>query len=75
MSAMASQITDVSIACYNVCSGADQRMYQNFASLAFVRGIYRWPVDSLYKRPVTREMIPFDASSWYSEIIFNEMPM
>ena len=26
------------------CSGADQRKYQSSASLAFVRGIYRWSV-------------------------------
>ena len=40
MSAMASQITSVSNVCSTVCSGA---------SLAFVRGIHRWPVDSLTK--------------------------
>ena len=36
MSAMASQITGVSIVCSAVCSGADQRKYQSSASLAFV---------------------------------------
>ena len=30
------------------------------ASLAFVRGIHRGPVNSPHKRPVTREMSPFD---------------
>ena len=44
MSAMASQITSVSIVCSTVCSGADQRKQQSSASLAFVRGIYRWPL-------------------------------
>ena len=29
-------------------------------SLAFVRGIHRWPVNSPHKRPVTRKMFPFD---------------
>ena len=29
-------------------------------SLAFVRGIHRWPVDSPHKRPVTWKMFPFD---------------
>ena len=29
-------------------------------SLSFVRGIHRWPVNSPYKRPVTRKMFPFD---------------
>ena len=32
----------------------------NSASLAFVRGIHRWPVNSLHKWPVTRKMFPFD---------------
>ena len=43
-----------------VYSGADQRKHQNSASLAFVRGIRRWPVNSPHKRPVTRKMFPFD---------------
>ena len=45
MSAMASQIqiTGASIVCSAVCSGADQRKHQSSASLAFVRGIHRWP--------------------------------
>ena len=34
-------------------SGADQRKHQSSASLAFVRGIHRWPVNSPHKRPVT----------------------
>ena len=37
-----------------------QRNHQCFASLAFVRGIHRWPVNSPHKGPVTRKMIPFD---------------
>ena len=36
------------------------RKYQSFASLAFVRGIRRGPVNSPHKRPVTRKMFPFD---------------
>ena len=32
----------------------------NSASLAFVRGIQRGPVNSPHKGPVTRKMIPFD---------------
>ena len=43
-----------------VCSGADQRKYQNSAPLAFVRGIHWWPVDSPHKGPVTWKMFPFD---------------
>ena len=73
MGAMASQITGVSIVCSTVCSGVDQhdqRMLQSFASLAFVRGIHRWPVDSPHKGPGTPKMLPFDdvimirGSSW-----------
>ena len=30
------------------------------ASLAFVRGIHRWPVNSQRKGPATRRMFPFD---------------
>ena len=41
ISAMASQITGVSIVWWTVCSGADQRKHQSFGSLAFVRGIHR----------------------------------
>ena len=33
---------------------------QSSASLAFVRGIHRWPVNSLHKGPVMRKMFPFD---------------
>ena len=40
--------------------GADQRKHQRSASLAFVRGIHRWPVNSPHKGPVTRKMFPFD---------------
>ena len=59
MGAMASQITSVSIVCPTVCSGADQRIYQSPASLAFVRGSHRRPVNSPHKGPVTRKMFPF----------------
>ena len=60
MTTMAAQITSVSIVCSAVCSGADQRKHQSSASLAFVRGIHRWPVNSPHKWPVTRKMFPFD---------------
>ena len=60
MGVMASQITGVSIVYPKVCLCVDQRKHQSSASLAFVRGIHRWPVNSPYKRPVTRKMFPFD---------------
>ena len=34
---------------FKVCSGAGQRKYQSSASLAFVRGIHGWPVNSCTK--------------------------
>ena len=61
MSAMAFQITGISIACSTVCAGTDQRKPQSLASLAFARGIHRWSVDSAHNGPVTRKMFPFDA--------------
>ena len=60
MSAMTSQITSLTIVYSTVCSGGDQRKHQSSASLAFVRGIHRWPVNSPNKWPVTRKMLPFD---------------
>ena len=60
MSDMTSQITGFSVVCSAVGSNADQRNYQSSASLAFVRGIHRLPVNSSHKGPVTRKMFPFD---------------
>ena len=68
MSAISSQITSVLIVCSTVFACADQRKYQSSASLAFVRGIHKRQVDSLYKGPVTLKM--FDVyirfQSWYN---------
>ena len=60
MVTIASQITSLTIVYSTVYSGADQRKYQSSASLAFVRGIYRRPVNSPHKWPVTRKMFPFE---------------
>ena len=60
MSAIASQITSLTIVYLTVYSGTDQRKHQSSASLAFVRGIHRWPVNSPHKGPVTRKIFPFD---------------
>ena len=46
--AMASQINSLTI------------VYLNVYSLAFLRGIHRWPVNSPHKGPVTRKMFAFD---------------
>ena len=48
MSAMASQIIGASIVYSTVYSGTDQRK-QSSTSLAFVRGIHWWPLNSPYK--------------------------
>ena len=65
MSVMASQITSVSIVYLTVCSGADQRKHQSSASLAFVGGIHRWPMNSPHKLPEIRKMFPFhDVIMW-----------
>ena len=60
MGTMASQIIGITIGYSTVYSGADQRKHQSTASLAFVRGIHRWPMNSPHKWPVTRKMFPFD---------------
>ena len=60
MSAMAFQITSLTIVYSTVYTGADQRKHQSSASLAFVRGIQRLPVNFTHKWPVTRKMFPFD---------------
>ena len=60
MSAVASQITSVSIVYSTVCSGEDQRKHQISMSLAFVWGIHWLLVDSLHKSPVVPKMFPVD---------------
>ena len=60
MGAIASQITSLTIVYSTVYSGADQSKHQSSASLAFVWGIHRGPVNSPHKWPVTRKMFPFD---------------
>ena len=44
-------------------SNADQRK-ESSASLAFVKGIHRWPVNSPHKWPVTRNIFHLMTSSW-----------
>ena len=60
MGAVASQITSFTIVYSTVYSDADQRKHQSCASLAFVRGIHRGPVNSPHKWPVTQKIFPFD---------------
>ena len=60
MNPIASQITSLTIVCSTVYSDADQRKHQSSASLAFVWGIHRGPVNSTHRWPVTRKMFLFD---------------
>ena len=71
---VASQITCVSTVCSSVCSGADQRKHQSSVSLAFMRGIHRWPVDSPHKGPVTRKMFPFNDVIMKSQEALSVLP-
>ena len=57
MSAMVSQITSLTIIYSIGYSGADQIKFQSSASLAFVRGIHRWPVNSRHKMASNEENV------------------
>ena len=57
---IASQITSLAIVYSAVYSDADERKHQSSASLAFVRGVHRGPVNFPHKWPITRKMFPFD---------------
>ena len=60
MSTIASEITSLTIVYSTIYSAADQRKHQSSASLAFVQGIHRGPVNSPHKWSVTWKMFPFD---------------
>ena len=60
MTTIASQITSLKIVHSTVYPGADQSQHQSSASLAFVWGIHRRPVNSPHKWPVMWKMFPFD---------------
>ena len=60
MGTVTSQIISLTVVYSTVYLGSDQRKHQSSASLAFVRGIHRGPVNSPHKWPVTRKMFPFD---------------
>ena len=60
LGAMMSQITSLVIVYWTVYSDTHQRKHQSSASLAFVWGIHRWPVNSPHKGSVTWKMLLFD---------------
>ena len=66
MSTMASHITSLTIVYSSVYSGADQRKHQSSASLAFVRGIYRSPVNSPHKGQWRGKCFHLMTLSWKS---------
>ena len=57
MGAMASLITGVSVVYSTVCSDADESKHQSSASLAHVRGILRWPVNTPPRRASNAENV------------------
>ena len=60
MTVVASQIISLTIVYSPIYSGANQRKHQSSASLAFMRGIHRWPVNSPHIGPITQKIFPFD---------------
>ena len=72
MSAMVSQITSLTIVYSTVYSRRRSKKHQSSASLAFVKGIHRWPVNSPHKGPVTRNFIfHLMTSSCYRNNVLN----
>ena len=70
MSAMPSELSGVLIVRSTVCSAIDQRKHKSSASMAFVRGIQRRPLDSPHKGPVTWKMFPLrfvGVIKWFSK--------
>ena len=65
-----SQITRLTIVYSIVYSGVDETKHQRSGSLAFVRGIHRWPVNTLHKWPVTQKMFPFDDVTMFLRVLF-----
>ena len=73
MNTIASQITSLTIVYLTVNSGTDQMKHQSSASLAFVKGIHRRPVNSPHKGPVTRKMFPFDDVIMFFVVNLNKL--
>ena len=65
MGTMASQFTSLTIIYLSIYSGADHRKHQSSASLAFVRGIHRWPWTSNEENvPIWWRHHEISAASW-----------
>ena len=80
MSAMASQITSLTIVYSSVYQDADQRKHQSSASLGFVRGIHRSSVNSPHitgEFPAQRASNEENYSIWWRHhvsVIFRNIP-
>ena len=70
MGKIASQITSLTIIYSIVYPDADQKKHQSSASLAFVWGFHRGPVNSPLKWPVTRNFFPFDDVIMYKYSVY-----
>ena len=76
MGVTASSTTSLTLVYSTVYSGAAQRKHQSSASLAFVRGIHRLPVNSPHNCPVTQKCFHLMTSSclWHTNsAIFREL--
>ena len=73
MGVIASLITSLTIVYSIVFFRHRSKKQQSSASLAFVRGIHRGPVNSPHKWPVTRNMFPFDAVIMNNNCYINDM--
>ena len=73
LSGMASQVTSLTVVYSTVYPGAVLRKHQSSASLVFVRGIHRSPVNSPHKGPVTRKMFP-SCFKWMSQDLTGDRP-
>ena len=76
MGTMVSQITSLTIVYSTVYSCADQWKHQCSMSLAFVRGIHQWLVNSPHKWPDTWKMLPFDdviMFMWFDGILLSHL--
>ena len=68
MIAMATQITDVSIVCSTVCSGADKKTkHQSSASLAFVRGMHPVTGGLLSLKATNAETVENKQTKYYND--------
>ena len=75
ISPIASQTAGVSIVYSSGCPGVDQRKHQSATSLACVRGIHQWPVNSRHEGTVTRKCFHLMTSPcWIGDVHLTGSP-